>query len=316
MIFLFFIFCIEGCRKEDETARYTMTNRSNWITHYNRDGSKLMQIGDSLYMYGGWTSKPLQSNSDIFRSSGDLSVWQEMHDATWPGRHSFGIGKIDSTLYIFGGDQYTNVFDVWKTTDGMNFTLVNADLSSTIGNRLLYGACVHKGKLYVLGGQSRSKLNSGLTDVWSSADGIFWEKIASNKKFLGKNISGTVVSYKNKIWVLGGGYYKHPQVSRRWTNEVYSSPNGIDWRREPHPPWGGRQYADACVWNNKLWVIGGDNGENLSDIWYMREDGSWHEFETPEGYTGRHATAVGVYNDQLVIACGNYHNDCWVIEKE
>jgi hypothetical protein len=63
-------------------------------------------------------------------------------------------------------------------------------------------------------------------------------------------------------------------------------------------------------------MIAGYNEENLSDIWYMTADGQWHQFETPPEFEARHASGVGVYNDKLVIVCGNYHNDCWVIEKK
>ncbi len=48
----------------------------------------------------------------------------------------------------------------------------------------------------------------------------------------------------------------------------------------------------------------------------MKSDGSWTEFKTPDDFLGRHATAVAAYNNKIVITCGSYHNDCWVIEKE
>jgi len=48
----------------------------------------------------------------------------------------------------------------------------------------------------------------------------------------------------------------------------------------------------------------------------MTISGEWHRSETPQGFEPRHASGVGVYIDKLVIVCGNYHNDSWVIEKE
>lgn len=294
---------------------YRMEGRSQAVTDFARDGNKIMQVGQYLYSYGGWSRSPNRTYSDIYRSEGNLTEWQRMPDAPWPGRHTFGIGMLDTTLYIFGGDHLGEVFDVWKSTDGLEFTQVIHDLNPTFGPRTIYGAGVHNNKLFLMGGQTSLALNAGLTDVWMSSDGFAWNLVAADKGFLGKNLSGVVTSFNGRIWVIGGGYYEHPDLSQRWTNHVFSSADGIDWRAEPDAPWVGRQYADVCVWDNKLWMVGGHNGENLADIWYMEKGGSWTKFEAPPQFQARHATALGVYNNQLVIVCGNYHNDCWVIEK-
>jgi hypothetical protein len=251
----------------------------------------------------------------VYRSTGDLSSWEQLPNAPWHRRHTFGIGKIDSTVYIFGGDHLYNEFDVWRTNDGQTFEQVTESLDNTIGRRLLYGACVHNNKLFVLGGQSALDHESVLTDVWVSDDGANWSQIARDKQFLGKNISGAVASFNGRIWVVGGGKYANDDAGKSWTNHIYSSKDGKNWRREKDAPWSGRQYHDVYVWDNKLWVVGGHNGKNLADIWYMKRDGKWVKFETPPGFEARHATALAEYNNQLVIACGNYHNDCWVIKR-
>jgi leucine-zipper-like transcriptional regulator 1 len=154
-----------------------------------------------------------------------------------------------------------------------------------------------------------------LYDVWSSQNGLVWKKIADSLDFLGKNITGNVTSFNGRIWVVGGGYYRHPDTAIRWTNKIYSSADGANWRQEPDGPWKGRQYADVCVWDNRLWMIGGHRGGNLAEIWYMNKNGEWIEYTPPNLFTARHASAVGLYNNKLVIACGDYNNECWVIEK-
>ena len=299
----------------DGPAAYTMSRRSAWVTEFLRDGNMMSQMGDHIYLYGGWNDSFADSFNDVYRSEGDLSVWEKMPDAPWHGRHTFGLGKINDDLYVFGGDHIHNVFDVWKSRDGINFTCVNEDLGETVGSRLLYGACAHNDQLFVLGGQAGLGLDAGLTDVWSSADGVDWRQIARGLDFLGKNLSGSVVSFINKLWVIGGGYYGHPDPAERWTNHIYSSPDGVAWTQEPDPPWTGRQYTNVCVWDNKLWMVGGTDEHNLADIWHMSKAGVWTKFETPPDFEARHASGLAVYNDQLVITCGNYHNDCWVIEK-
>ena len=300
-----------------DAYHYEMTQRSTAVTDFARDGTKMMQMGDYIYSYGGWTADPIQTYNDVYRSNGNLSTWTKMPDAPWHGRHTFGIAKPDSTLYVIGGDYQNNVFDVWSSTDGITWEEKNDGSGNFLGNRILYGACSHNGKLYILGGQVGIDTTYGLfTDVWSSVDGKNWSQIATNKNFLGKNVSGASASFNGKIWVIGGGLYDYSLApALRFNNEVWNSVDGINWQQQPTPPWPGRQYTNVCVWDNKLWMIGGTNGSNLADIWYLKKNGTWTQFTPPPSYIGRHATAVAVFNDQLVITCGNYNNDCWVIEK-
>ena len=297
-----------------QEPEYLMTRQSTQVSDFARDGSSMMQMGDYLYLYGGWTGTG--SWNDIYRSTGDLSVWEKMPDAPWGGRHTFGIGKLSSGLYIFGGDYNNDLFDVWKSNDGLNFLPVANNLETTVKRRIIYGTCTHNNKLFVLGGQSSvDYLDAGLNDVWCSSNGLAWKKIADDKTFLGKNLSGCVTSFNGKIWVVGGGYYRHPDSTVRWTNHIYSSADGIEWERENDAPWSGRQYADVGVWDNRLWMVGGNNGKNLDEIWYMNKDGSWVQYIPPNLFTARHATAIATYNNKLVLACGDFNNECWVIEK-
>jgi len=78
---------------------YAMKQISHWVTNSYRDGNKIMQVGDYLYSYGGWRFE-MASLNDVFRSSGDLSQWERLEDAPWRGRHTYGIGKIDSTIFV------------------------------------------------------------------------------------------------------------------------------------------------------------------------------------------------------------------------
>ena len=284
---------------------FVMTKRSDQVTDFVRDGSRMMQIGKSLYSFGGW-NVPEQSYNDVYRSSGDLSLWEKLPDAPWHGRHVFGIAQLNGFTYVIGGDYLQSTFDVWRTSDGENWTLLATDV---LGNRILYGCTVHNGYIYIVGG-------AGYNDVWRSRDGIKWEQVADNVKFLkGECFGGSLTSFNGRLWMVCGGTNGYGQGEIR--KEVWSSADGRKWKQEKDFGGSKRYYTDVCVWDNKLWVIGGYNFEegNIKSIWYMKPNGTWKEYETPNDYIGRHATAVTVYNNSLVITCGNYHNDCWVIEK-
>lgn len=284
---------------------YRMTQRSNAVTDFNRDGSRMMQIGQYAYSFGGW-SVPEESYNDVYRSGDDLKVWERLPNAPWHGRHVFGIAKLASFTYIVGGDNLHDTFDVWRTADGERWTSLSTNI---LGNRIYYGCTAHNGYIYVVGG-------SGYSDVWRSRDGITWNQVSDNIEFLkGENFAGSLASFNGKLWmVCGGGSGGGTGTARK---SVWSSADGVKWKQEKDFEGTARYYTDVCVWDNKLWVVGGysDAESNIRSIWFMKTDGSWNVYQTPANYIGRHATGVTVYNNQLVITCGNYNNDCWVIQK-
>lgn len=285
---------------------YLMTQRSTEVTDGNRDGTKCMQIGQYLYSFGGWKDPPVASYSDVYRSKGDLSVWERRPDAPWHGRHTFGIGVLNGQTYIIGGDYLQNNFDVWRTKNGEDWLKVSENI---LGNRILYGCTIHNGYIYVVGG-------GGYNDVQRSRDGVIWETVATDADFLGGEcFAGSLASFNGRLWMVCGGTNGYGQGYIR--KEVWSSTDGKKWRREKDFGGSERYFTDVIVWDNKLWVVGGFNFTegNTKTIWYMKRDGTWVEYPTPADYIGRHATGLGIYNNSLTITCGNYNNDCWVIEK-
>ncbi|MEJ7914076.1 MAG: Ig-like domain-containing protein, partial [Chitinophagaceae bacterium] len=229
--------------------RFRMTKRSDEVTDFNRDGSRMVQIGDDLYSFGGW-SVPEESFSDVYLSNGDLSLWKKLPDAPWHGRHVFGMAQLNKATYVVGGDNLHSVFDVWKTLDGQNWTLLSDNI---LGNRIYYGCTTHNGYIYVVGG-------SGYDDVWRSRDGITWEMVADQVGFLKKeNFAGSLASFGGKLWmVCGGGSGGGTGIARK---EVWSSTDGRVWNQEKNFGGSERYYTDVCVWDNKLWVVGGYSSE-------------------------------------------------------
>jgi len=284
---------------------YTMSKTTNQVTDFERDGSRMAQIGNYMYSFGGWSNSPEDSYNDVYRSL-DLINWEKRADAPWHGRHVFGLVQLNGATYVMGGDNIHKLFDIWRTTDGESWTRLD---STTFGIRTFYATAAHNGNLYIVGGVDHS-------DVWRSPDGINWTKVADSLAWLnGENFAGSLASFNGRLWMVCGGGGGGGNGDPRKT--VWSSEDGVSWREER--PFGGseRYYTDVCVWDNKLWVVGGYNYDerNVKSIWFMNKRGEWHELPTPDTYIGRHATAVGVFQNRLAISCGNYFNDCWVIDK-
>ena len=304
-----------------EPDAYRMTQRSTHVTDFVRDGSMNMQIGNFFYSFGGWTDNGGQvSYNDVYRSSGDLSTWEKMPDAPWHPRHVFGCVKKDGKVWVLGGDNLDTNWDLWNSEDGLSWTKINPSNPEQIGQRLFAGYCTHKiGNkewLYIVGGY-------GFKDILRSLDGITWETVTTNVPALaspelpeGEGFSNAVASFNGNLYLICGGGGMAWGPPRKTVFK--STDNGITWQQMPDFPGAPRRYTNVTVFDGKIWVVGGYNDNsvgNLPDVWYMTKNGTWYQFPTPPEYVGRHATGVEVYNNNLVITCGNYNNDCWVIEK-
>lgn len=307
---------------------YKMTKITDSVTDGNRDGSRTIQIGDFLYSFGGWKSDVVNgiaqqvSLNDVYRSSGDLSVWKRLPNAPWPERHTFGLEKLSDKIYVFGNDGNNPVFDCWITYDAITWYKLDVPIE-LMANRVLYGSCSDGAYIYVIGGYDDINMfRSFRHDVWRF-DGNDWERMSNGIPAFERNLSGAACCYNGKIYVISGGYYH-----KGGTKEMYSSDDfGANWRREADIPFDGRQYHSTIVWDNKLWLIAGtDNTENSTngnrnDIWYYETSArnifkKWTQFPTPPEFKPRHAAAVSVYNDSIVITNGNYYNDGFRIARE
>lgn len=314
---------------DNSPGSYIMTKRSDHVTDFVRDGSKAMQMGSYYYSYGGWTNLGppdyLEATyNDVYRSTGDLTVWEKLPDAPWHARHCFGCIKKDGAVWVMGGDNLYSVWDVWKSTDGINWAQI-PQVGPHPGAPSYIGCTTHVIAgvewIYIVGGY-------GAKECWRSMDGSHWEKVADNLEFLadathpnGAEFNNSLASLYGKLYVICGGGDVSGGPPRK---EVWRSvDNGATWQRRADFPSYPRRYTDVLAWDNKIWVVNGyDDYEigNLKSIWYMTDNEVWREFVTPGDYIGSHATGIGIYNaagkTNLVITCGNWNNHCWVIEKQ
>jgi hypothetical protein len=121
-----------------------------------------------------------------------------------------------------------------------------------------------------------------------------------------------------RMWIIGGGTYNTPtEPQRLYYNDVWSTPDGINWERYlEHTPWQPRQFHNVASWDGKLWVMGGWNGEqNLTDAWYSIDGVEWKEFQnTP--WIARHAGNAFVFCNALWMVSGyNMQSDVWKLYK-
>ena len=293
-----------------------------------RDGAGALVFDDRMWLLGGWNPSdrvnfPETCNSEVWSSEDGVTWTEEVAEAPWEGRHTAGYAVFDERMWILGGDAIQGHYqpDAWSSADGLTWTLEADDLPW--GDRVLHHVAVLDGVIYVMGGQTLPQFTDEdeetvlYNDVWSSPDGVNWTQILDEAPWAPRGMIGGSAVLDGQIWLLGGGTYDTPDhPTRDYYNEVWSSPDGINWTEHAEAPWDPRQYHDVAVFDDRLWVLEGYSGSNRDDVWYSKDGETWTEVtDTP--WAPRHASSIFVYDDGLwVVAGNNMTPDVWVLRAE
>lgn len=166
-----------------------------------------------------------------------------------------------------------------------------------------------------------------------SDDGVAWTRtraVDNNEDSVPRVEHPALLTFNNKLWLLGG---HRPGVGFEFddvTNKVWSSADGIHWTADQpdnaDDRWEKRERIGAVVFNNKLWVIGGNNypafgntdspGAAFNDVWSSTDGTSWTQVTANAAFIARTSPAVFVYDNKMWIAGGkdnggNYLNEVW-----
>jgi len=293
-----------------------------------RDGAGALAFNDRMWLLGGWNPFdkehfPRTCNSEVWSSSDGARWTLENVQAPWEGRHTAGYVVHDGRMWIVGGDpiqgHYQN--DVWSSADGVHWDLVNGNVPW--GPRVLHYTLAFDGKIWLMGGQTLPQFAPAPEafhgDVWNSADGVTWDRVAEQAPWSPRGMIGGSVVFQGRMWILGGGTYDTPgRPSRDVRNDVWSSADGVNWDRHlESAPWAPRQYHDVAVFDGRMWVLEGYSRAegNRRDVWFSSDGVNWHELpDTP--WASRHAASVFVHAGGLwVVAGNNMFPDVWKLTR-
>lgn len=317
------VFCLVS--SSAVAAEYTWTHVTDAAAFSKRDGAGAVTYNNRMWILGGWSDPPQGGSghvgyNDVWNSDNGLE-WVQVRPNTpgtptvWDGRHCGGYVVFYDKMWIVGGDPLLKHFqaDVWSSSDGVQWTQATAN--APWGQRNMHVTMVHDGKIWIMGGQTLPQYvpevqEAFYNDVWNSSDGANWTRVTEHAAWAPRGmIQGSVV-FQGRMWLLGGGTYDTPaHPTRLFYNEVWSSSDGIEWRKDADAPWAPRQYHSVAVFDNKMWVLAGANFDtaemNRNDVWYSPDGVQWTELpNTP--WPTRHAGSVFVHDGHLWMVAGSH----------
>jgi hypothetical protein len=165
-----------------------------------------------------------------------------------------------------------------------------------------------------------------------------WQNVTVQAAFAPRDGAG-LLSYNNKLWLLGGWNASTAVFPLTTTNEVWNSTDGAHWTLvkpntsgsatfNPATDWEGRHMAGWVVFNNKLWIVGGDSNQchYQTDAWNSSDGLNWTLVTNSLPWGNRVLFYTLVFNNRIWVMGGQtlvladcpgypqpetFYNDIW-----
>lgn len=234
---------------------------------------------DRMWIMGGWYNGRLpghSASSEVWWSTDGAEWKQATAKAGWSARIAAGAVVFKGRMWILGGieDYYfgdaSNLKnDVWSSADGKDWKLETE--KAPWAPRAYHAAVVHNDRIWVFGGGNYVPKYGVETDVWSSADGVHWEKVLDQTPWSPRLWFSSVV-YRDRIWVLGG-WSNNPARNH---GDVWYSRNGRDWKElKSKVIWKERHEHSTYVFQDRIWVAGGHAMPLNNEVWSLEVPPEW-----------------------------------------
>lgn len=235
--------------------------------------------------------------------------WKLEAEAAWQARDSQAEYVFRDQLWVMGG--WFQSFeapprDVWSSPDGREWKRVNGDapwIHSDLPMNLTF-----KERMWMMGGWFNGRLpgHSASNQVWSSRDGVSWKQDTAAAAWTPR-LAGSAVEFLGRMWILGGTENYYFGDAKSLKNDVWSSPDGKEWRLETAgAAWAPRAYHQAVVLNDRMYIFGGGNYvpeyQSMNDVW-----------STSDGINWTCETEAAPWASRLWFSSAVYRNRLWVL---
>ena len=224
-----------------------------------------------MWIVGGDANQKHYQN-DVWSSSDGLQ-WQLVNEhVPWAPRVLHHTVVHNEMIWVMGGQTLpqfaptgsAEVFhsDVWSSGDGVEWTRV-CERAPWAPRGMIGASAVCRGRIWILGGGTYDTPNFGrnyYNDVWSSADGVEWERHVEFAPWAPRQYHEVAV-FDGRLWVMEGW------DGRANRNDVWYSQDGVNWHEVSDTPWAPRHAASVFVYSDALWMVAGNNMR--PDVWKL-----------------------------------------------
>lgn len=130
-------------------------------------------------------------------------------------------------------------------------------------------------------------------------------KPVSHKK-IDEIYSATHVYFKGKFWNFGGQIFNKASQKVVYSNEIWSSPDGISWVLEKEDGGFRSRGLQIVVTKDMLWMYSGDVEHS---IWSSDDGINWTQINNNPPFSKREAPTLTSFNDRLYIIGGSVINE-------
>jgi leucine-zipper-like transcriptional regulator 1 len=122
------------------------------------------------------------------------------------------------------------------------------------------------------------------------------------------------VVFNNRMWVIAGVTSSMGIFS---SSDSWYSEDGISWvSATQQASFQSRSFHTSVVFDNKIWVIGGDHmATALNDVWNSSDGSSWIQSTPAAQFSPRAGHASVVFDNKMWVIAGSdslgYRNDVW-----
>ena len=288
--------------------------------------------GSIIQLNDVWSSEDGQSwtNANARGPAVDPDADMVEYSSHWSARADHAAVVLGGKMWVLGGIRGTiELDDVWSSEDGTEWT--QTTVSGTHWSaRAEHAAVVFDGKMWVLGGSDGSTY---FNDVWWSNDGENWTN--ANARGPAVDPDADMVEYSShwsargehaavvlddKIWVLGGGSV---DADGAYFNDVWWSSDGVNWTEATNAAgWLARERHAAVVFDNKIWVLGGNQiVGNQNDVWRSADGTTWEKLANGTSHWSRRENHAAVVLDDKIWLMGGFRQtggrvqDVWVSQE-
>lgn len=202
---------------------------------------------------------------------------------------------FDNKMFVSGGAHGMNIFgDVLMSSTGKSWETVYNNIP---GGLTGHSMIAFNNKLVVMGGFSGFSYNN---QIRTSPDGRNWTLVTTIGNMWEARDGMAAVVYKGKLWIYGG----YDGVAE--FNDVWWTDNLVHWHRAiEHAPWEARSEHGYCVWDERMWLFGGDGNDLFTDVWFSRDGSTWERgFDLPHHVCETFAAVV----ENKIHLFGGYNN--------